>query len=57
MNAIIARFEYVPELDDRALNISALSAADIDRLIELCDRLAIAKGKRWNAQFELRAAK
>ncbi len=70
MTAMRERYEYLPEVskpavimkafcadDDHGLNISALSGADLDLLIELCDRLAITKGKRWTTQFELRAAK
>ncbi len=70
MTAMRERYDYLPEVskpavilkafcadDDHGLNLSELSAADINLLIELCDRLAISKGKRWNAQFELRAAK
>ena len=57
MDAIEARSVYEPDVGDEVLDICALAAADIDLLIELCDRLAITKGKRWTTQFELRAAK
>jgi hypothetical protein len=57
LDAIEEREIYMPEVGQNVLPVTQLAAADIDLLIELCDRVAIAKGKRWNAQFELRAAK
>jgi hypothetical protein len=56
-HALDARSVHLPGEKGTFLPLEELPAADIDLLIELCDRLATAKGKRWNAQFELRAAK
>jgi hypothetical protein len=57
LDAFRPRSAYVPQTGRLGLSLAGLERADVDLLIELCDRLAIAKGKRWNAAFELRAAK
>jgi hypothetical protein len=55
MNAVM-KARFVGDIEQPG-GLSPADGTDIDLLIELCDRLAIVTGKRWNAQFELRAAK